>query len=91
MKDTSLSVRMKKEERDEIQDAAMKHNETLSSYSKRVLLESVRNPLYTGKDVIQILEGISYDMTRLRIENQEAVISEINRKGEALCRILSTR
>ena len=91
MKDTSLSIRMNEEEREEIRDAAMEHNETMSSYSKRVLLESVRNPLYTGKDVIQLLAGISYDMTRLQIENQEAVISEINRKGEALCRILSTK
>lgn len=91
MKDTSLSVRMSKEERDEIHDAAVKHKETLSSYSKRILLEAARTPPFTGKDIIQILANISYDMMRLRIENQEEVINEINRKGEALCRILSSR
>ena len=91
MKDTSLSIRMNEEEREEIRDAAVKHNETMSAFSKRVLLEVARNSLYTGKDVMQILGDISYDMVRLRIENQEEVIREINKKGEALCQILSSR
>lgn len=91
MKDTSLSIRMNEEEREEIRDAAIKHDETMSAFSKRVLLEAARNPLHTGKDVIQILANISYDLVRLRIENQEEVISEINKKGEAICRILSSR
>lgn len=64
-KRTAISIKMSVEERDVIAQAAKAHGETSSGYVRRILMESALNPIYTGKDVVQILMGIGYDMRRL--------------------------
>lgn len=89
--DTSLSVKMSKEELVEIDNAAKAHGETKSGYSRRVLVESARHPFYTGKDVMQFLMQISYDMMQMTEENAAETISQINEKGARICQILSSK
>lgn len=82
---------MSEEEKAIVKQAATDHGETMSRYARRVLLESARSPIYTGKDVMQALLGIGYDMSRLTGKNQEEVITQINTKGEDICRLLSSK
>jgi len=88
---TSLSVKMSKEERAAIEKAARERGERMSGYARRVLMESVNDPFYTGKDVMQFLMQISYDMACMNEGNLSEMISEINRKGALACQILSSR
>lgn len=90
-KGTTISVKMSEKEKDIIRQAAEDHGENISGYIRRVSLESATSPIYTGKDVMQTLMGISYDMMRLRWENHEEVIPQINAKGESICRLLSSK
>ncbi|MCI5653482.1 MAG: DUF6290 family protein, partial [Lachnospiraceae bacterium] len=69
MKDTSVSIRMNKEEKERIQQAANMCNETVSAFSKRILLETISAPLFTRKDMVQILGDLSYDMLRMTPDN----------------------
>lgn len=54
-------------------------------------MESALNPIYTGKDVVQILMGIGYDMRRLSSDNFKEVMTKINERGAWLCQILSSK
>lgn len=90
-KSNPLSIKMSEEEKAIVKQAATDHGETVSRYARRVLLESARSPIYTGKDVMQTLLGISYDMSCLTWENHEEVITQINMKGEHICRLLSSK
>lgn len=90
-KNIPLSIKMSEEEKAIVKQAATDHGENVSGYARRVLLESARSPIYTGKDVIQTLLGVSHDMRRLTWENHEDVITQINTKGEYICRLLSSK
>ena len=48
---TALSIKMTKDEIAMIEKKAKECGETKSRYARRVLTESVMNPLYTGEDV----------------------------------------
>jgi len=88
---TTLSIRMSKQEKEEIMNAAKRHNEEMSGYCRRILIESARNPFYTGKDVMEQLCHIGYDMSRLNKENINEVFEEINKRGAWICQTLSSR
>ncbi|GEM_PF-7012884 len=90
-KDKKLQTKMSEEEYLEIQQAAEKNNETVSGYSRRILLESARTPISTQKDVTGILMNISFDMQALQYDNTEKMISRINEKGRLLCQTLYSR
>lgn len=88
---TVISVKMSKEEAEEITNTARMHHETRSGYARRLLIESARNPLYSNKDVILILMELAGDMQRMTEDNCFEIIKEINSKGERICQILSSR
>lgn len=88
---TSLSIKISKEEVAAIESKAKECGETKSGYARRVLMESVKNPFYTGEDVMRIMMQISYDMACLNEDNYKEVIPKINRKGAWICQILSLR
>lgn len=90
-KRTSISIKMSKEENDIITQAAKNHGESVSGYARRVLMESAASPIHTGKDVMQTILGISYDLRLLTWENHQEVIPQINAKGAYICQCLSTR
>ena len=90
-KRTSISIKMSEEENDIITQAAKDHGESVSGYARRVLMESAVSPIYTGKDMMQIFLGISYDLRRLTWENHQEVIPQINTKGAYICQCLSSR
>lgn len=89
--DTALSVKMSKEEIAVIEEAAKAHGETKSGYARRVLKESAEHPFYTGKDVMQFLMQISYDMLQMTEENAAETMLRINERGAIICRILSLK
>lgn len=89
--DTVLSIKMSKEEKELISSAAEQHGEKLSGYVRGVLLDHAQENPFTGKDVVRILLGVSYDLRRLSPENCGEVIPEINEKGAALCQFLSSK
>lgn len=89
--DTTLSVKMSKEEIAVIEKAAEDHGETKSGYARRVLRESAEYPFYTGRDVMQLLMQISYDMIQMNKDNVEETISQINKRGAIICQILSSK
>lgn len=90
-KSIPLSIKMSEDEKAIVKQAATDCGETVSGYARRVLLESARSPIYTGKDVMQTLLCIGYDMKRLTWSNHEEIISQINAKGEYICQLLSSR
>lgn len=89
--DAVLSIKMSKEEKELIACAAKQHGEKLSGYVRGILIDHAQGNPFTGKDVVQILMGISYDLRRLSPENRGEVISEINEKGATLCQFLSSK
>lgn len=89
--DSTLSVKMNKEELAVIERAAKEHGETKSMYARRVLKESAEHPFYTGKDVMQVLMQISYDMSQMTEENIAETIFRINERGARICQILSLK
>ena len=87
-KNTALSIKMTK---DEIEKKAKECGETKSRYARRVLTESVMNPLYTGEDVMRLLMQIGCGLRELNESNANHMIVRFNQKGGEICRILSSR
>lgn len=88
---TALSIKMNKEEIEMIEGRAKECGETKSRYARRVLVESVQNPFYTGEDVMRLLMEIGYDLQGMNLDNAENMIADLNIKGEKICQILSLR
>lgn len=86
-----VSVKLNAEEKMAISQAAETQGESMGSYMRRAAVEAAINPFYTGIEVMQTLLAISYDLSRLTMDNYETVVPEINRKGEKICRILSLK
>ena len=88
---TALSIKMTKDEIAMIEKKAKECGETKSRYARRVLMESVNNPLYTGEDVMRLLMQIGRDLRELNESNDNHMIVGFNQKGGEICRILSSR
>lgn len=86
-----VSVKLNAEEKNAISQAAKAQGESIGSYMRRVSVEAARNPFYTGMEVMQALLEISHDLSHLTMDNHATVIPELNRKGENICRILSSK
>ena len=88
---TALSIKMTKDEVAMIEKKAKECGETKSRYARRVLTESVMNPLYTGEDVMRLLMQIGCGLRELNESNANHMIVRFNQKGGEICRILSSR
>lgn len=88
---TALSVKMNKDEIAMIERKAKECGETKSRYTRRVLMESIVNPFYTGEDVMRLLIQIGHDFQRMNKGNIDNTIDRFNRTGEEICRILSSK
>ncbi len=88
---TALSIKMNKEEIDLVERRAKECGETKSRYARRILIESVQNPFYTGEDVVRLLMEIGCDLQGMNMDNARDTISGLNRKGAKICQILSLR
>ncbi len=88
---TALSIKMTKDEVAMIEKKAKECGETKSRYARRVLMESVNNPFYTGEDVIRRLMQIGRDLRELNESNANYMILRLNQKGGEICQILSSK
>lgn len=82
-------MRMGDEEYQAVVNKAKVLGENFSSYSRRVLNESVAYAIYTRKDVTELLYQVGYYMAVCDESNFNEVKEKINRLGAQICQILS--
>jgi len=87
---TVISVKMSKEEAAKLSRAAEAHKESRSGYSRRVLLEATEKSISSRKEIMDILMEVSCDLRSMTAENYAEKIESFNRKGEEICRQLSS-